>query len=324
MKHKIIIDTDPGIDDTMAIAYAIAHPDIELVALTTIFGNVSVSDATDNALKLLQFFGHPAEVARGEERPLTIAPNPHSYFVHGPNGLGGIELPASSRTATIQSAAEYLVSKTREMPGEIDICAVGPLTNLARALEIDPTIVERVKSVVVMGGSIYRTGNVSPVAEANIWNDPHAAEAVFAASWPLVLAPMDVTTQVVLSPEFFLDLQAANPRTGKLLADMARYYTKFYRSHSGINGCIPHDVMALAYLTIPGVYMQKRGAIAVVTEGPGIGQTIFQPTGQLAVSTMWGERPQHLALLDIDPGLFAAHYYSTIASEITPTETVLY
>ena len=164
-----------------------------------------------------------------------------------------------------------------------------------------------------MGGAIYRPGNVSPVAEANIWNDPHAAEIVFAADWPVILAPLDVTTKVVLSPHFFADLEEADPKIGKLLSDMARFYARFYRSHSGINGCIPHDVMALAYLTIPGVYMQKRGSLATVTKGPGIGQTIFNPTGKPTVDPMWGERPQHTALLDIDAGFFAAHYFSTIA-----------
>ncbi|WP_169054308.1 nucleoside hydrolase [Nitratireductor sp. XY-223] len=320
MTHKIIIDTDPGIDDTMAIAYAIAHPDIDLIALTTIFGNVSVTEATDNALALLDYFGHAGDVARGDSRPLVMEPKPHSYFVHGRNGLGEVEIPASARSVVALDAADYLIEKTKEMPGEIDICAVGPLTNLARALERDPSIAERVKSVCIMGGAVYRPGNVSPVAEANIWNDPHAAERVFAADWPVVLAPLDVTTKVVLSPHFFADLEEADPKVGKLLSDMARFYARFYRSHSGINGCIPHDVMALAYLTIPGVYMQKRGALAAVTEGPGIGQTIFNPAGKPTVDPSWGERPQHTALLDIDAGFFAAHYFDTIARR--PTDEI--
>lgn len=312
MKHKVVLDTDPGIDDTMAIAYAVAHPEIELLGLTTIFGNVSAAEATHNALCLLDFFGHNADVAQGESRPLEINPNPHSYYVHGHNGLGEVDLDSPQRRAVDQSAAEYLVEITRKMPGEINICAVGPLTNLAKALELDPTITQRVKSVVVMGGAVYRRGNVSPVAEANIWNDPHAADAVFAADWPLVLAPLDVTTPVVLSPSFFADLRSANSRVGGLLADMAQFYTRFYRSHSGIEGCIPHDVMALSWLTIPGVYRQQRGSMAVTTHGPGIGQTLFQPTGRRSVDPIWIKRPQHTALVEIDPGFFTADYFSTI------------
>jgi inosine-uridine nucleoside N-ribohydrolase len=312
MKYKVILDTDPGIDDTMAIAYAVAHPQIELLALTTVFGNVSVEESTDNALRLLKFFEHDAEVAKGEARPLSIDPNPHSYSVHGSNGLGEIELEASDRAPVSLSGPEYLIEKTREFPGQINICAVGPLTNLARALELDPTIVDRVKSVVAMGGAVYRPGNVSPVAEANIWNDPHAADAVFAAGWPVVLAPLDVTTPVVLTASFFDDLQVENPKVGKLLADMAKFYTRFYRNHSGFNGCIPHDVMALSYLTTQGIYMQKRGSLAVTTSGPAIGQTIFQPAGRRAIDPMWAKRPKHIALLEIDANYFTADYFTTI------------
>jgi len=313
MKHKVILDTDPGIDDAMAIVYAAAHPQIDLLGLTTIFGNVATKEATRNALQLLDYLGHSGDVAEGEARPLAIAPNEPSYDVHGANGFGGIELPASRREAVATSAVDYMIEKTREFPGEVTICAVGPLTNLARVLERDPAIVARVRQVVVMGGAVYVPGNVSPAAEANFWNDPHAADAVLGARWPLVLAPLDSTMPVVLTHAYFADLAAAAPKAGGLLERMARFYTRFYRSHVGVDGCVPHDVMALAWLTMPGVFTQKTGAMAVTTEGPGIGQTHFLPAGRYTRDPLWQKRRAHTALLDTDAPFFQAEFFRTIA-----------
>ncbi|HET7414014.1 MAG TPA: nucleoside hydrolase [Pararhizobium sp.] len=313
MKHKVILDTDPGIDDAMAIAYAVAHPAIELLALTTIFGNVAVHEATRNALLLLDYLGSTAEVAEGESRPLAIPPNKPSYEVHGANGFGGIEIPASARKPSSLTAADYLIEKTREHPGEITICAVGPLTNLARALERDPSIAGRVRQVVVMGGAVYVPGNVSPAAEANFWNDPHAADAVLGADWPVVLAPLDSTMPVVLTSDYFADLAEVEPVAGGLLAQMAAFYTRFYRSHVGVDGCVPHDVAALAWLTIPGTFIQKTGALAVSTDGPALGQTHFLPAGRYTRDPFWRDRRAQLALLGTDANLFRADFFRTIA-----------
>lgn len=312
MKHKIIIDTDPGIDDAMAIAYAVAHPDLDLLALTTIFGNVSVNEATRNALLLLDYLGHPADVANGEARPVAIAPSEPSYHVHGTNGFGGVEFPPTDRRPSDLAAADYLIETTKRFPNEITICAVGPLTNLARALQRDPTIAERVRQVVVMGGAVYVPGNVSPAAEANFRNDPHAADIVLGASWPVVLAPLDSTLPVVLSDQFFDSLADAEPVAGGLLAKMARFYARFYRSHAGLDGCVPHDVMALTWLTAPGMFMQKTGALAVSTEGPGTGQTHFQPAGRHVRDPFWTSRRAQTVLLDTDARLFRTDFFRTI------------
>ncbi|MEQ8482399.1 MAG: nucleoside hydrolase [Hoeflea sp.] len=312
MPHKIIIDTDPGIDDAMAIAYAIAHPDIELLALTTIFGNVRTHEATRNALALLEHWGATADVAEGESAPVAITANEPGYLVHGRNGFGGVEIAASSRPAHDLDAAQYMIEATRRHPGEITLCAVGPLTNLARALERDPDIVSRVKAVVVMGGAVHRKGNVTPVAEANFWNDPHAADAVLGAGWPLVLAPLDCTMPVLFTPDYMEAVARENPKLGKPLSEMAAAYSRFYRSHLGLGGCVPHDVMAISWLTVPGAFRLQKGALAVIADGPAIGQCIFQPGGTKSRATIFDGRPDHLVMVDTDPALFLADFMAVM------------
>lgn len=308
MKHRVILDTDPGIDDAMAIAYAIAHPDIELLALTTIFGNVKTHEATRNALALLDHWDCAADVAEGEAVPVSMPANEPGYLVHGRNGFGDIDIPASHRSKHALDAVDYIIAASKRFPGEIVLCAVGPLTNLARLLERDPEIVTRLKAVVVMGGAVHRKGNVTPVAEANFWNDPHAADMVLGASWPLVLAPLDCTMPVVFTPDFMQALAGENPKLCKPLAAMAKFYARFYRSHQGLNGCVPHDVMALSWLTVPGAFRLQKGALAVVTDGPAIGQSLFQPGGTQSRARYFDGRTDHLVMVDTDPQMFMADY----------------
>lgn len=313
MAHKIIIDTDPGIDDAMAIAYAIAHPDLELLALTTIFGNVKTHEATSNALALLDHWGSDADVAEGEPAPVEMPANEPSYLVHGRNGFGGLDIPASRRSKHPLGAVDYIIEASRKHPGEITLCAVGPVTNLARLLERDPGIVDRLKGVVVMGGAVHRKGNVTPMAEANFWNDPHAADRVLAARWPLVLAPLDCTMPVVFTPDFMQALIREAPKFGEPLATMSEFYARFYRAHLGIGGCVPHDVMALSWLTVPGAFRLQKGALAVITDGPAIGQTLFQPGGTTSRARCFDDRPDHWVMVDTDSQIFIADYMRVLS-----------
>lgn len=312
MAQKIIIDTDPGIDDAMAIAYAIAHPDLEVLALTTVFGNVRTDEATRNALNLLDHWGSNADVAEGEAGPIQIPANAPSYLVHGRNGFGEVEIPRSSRDKHALDAVDYIIDATKRHPGEIVLCAVGPLTNLARLLERDPEVVARVKAVVVMGGAVHRKGNVTPMAEANFWNDPHAADIVLRAPWPLVLAPLDCTMPVLFTPDYMQALAKKSPALGAPLAAMAEFYARFYRAHMGLGGCVPHDVMALSWLTVPGAFRLQKGALAVITEGPAIGQSVFRPGGTHSRARCFDGRPDHWVMVDTDPGMFMADYMMVI------------
>ena len=275
---KIILDTDPGIDDAIAICYALNHPQLDVLALTTIYGNVAVDLATSNALRLVELNNTTVPVATGTATPLKIAPNPVADFVHGANGFGEIQLPEPTLQAASQSAAELIVELIHKHPGDITLVAVGPLSNIALALELSPDIATLVKEVVVMGGAFHREGNVTPHAEANIWNDPHAARRVLTAAWPLTVHGLDVTYQISFSPAYLDQLAANSDKTGSFLREAAKFYIKFYEKQHNFDGCCPHDQLALSFITHPEWYKLEKGTLDVVTEGESIGKTSIDVT----------------------------------------------
>ena len=288
MTQKIIIDTDPGIDDAMAIHMAFADPRIEVVGLTTIFGNVTTRQATRNALYLAQMAHYPVDVAHGAERPLTRPPQPPADFVHGPEGFGGLPAPVIEAAPDARAAARYLCETCAAAPGEIIICAVGPLTNLAAALALDPGITRTAARVVVMGGSAARHGNVTDCAEANIWNDPHAAEVVFAADWDVTMVGLDVTEKTQCTPRDFAGLATASPIIGGFLADAAAFYFDFHEAKTGTRSCFMHDPSAILAITDPALFGFADMPVTVVCEGDEIGRTVGD--------TVTGRRDTHVAV----------------------------
>lgn len=297
---KMIIDTDPGIDDAMAIFTAMAHPDIELLGLTTTFGNVSVDRATTNALKLVELAGLQIPVAQGVSAPLVKPLAPFPDFVHGVDGFGNLDLDPPSQAFVSQTAAEFIVDQVNLYPGEISLVAVGPLGNLATALKLDPELPAKVKQVVIMGGVIATDGNVSPVAEANILSDPHAADLVFAAPWPLVMVGLDVTHQVMLPRSLFDEIALKNTKVGVFMRDSASFYIDFYSQVRGIDGCYGHDVSAVIYAVQPELFGTVSGPVCVATEGCAMGQTIMSRYGISYPLTYWNDRPVQQACLTVD------------------------
>ncbi|MHB0775526.1 nucleoside hydrolase [Halomonas sp. WWR20] len=291
MSIPIIFDTDPGVDDAQAIAIALAHPQIELLGMTTTYGNVDVDTATHNALLLTQLADQDIPVAQGAAAPSVKAKHPAPAHIHGANGLGNIDLPALERHAVAQTAPAFIVEQLNARPGEIVLVAVGPLGNLAAALQLDPTIIDKVKQVVIMGGSIREGGNVSPVAEANIFNDPHAAARVLTAGWPLTLVGLDATHRCVLSPAHMEKIAASQGELGKVLSESYMFYRHFYQGALGIDGCCPHDSCALAWLLKPEFFTTARGHLNVVTDGFAEGQTVFAPEGREFLGKQWSQAP---------------------------------
>ena len=276
-KQKIIIDTDPGIDDAMAIHLAFAHPQLEVVGMTTIFGNVNCDQATRNAIWLAESAHYHCDVAQGAQTPLVQAPNEPSYYVHGDEGFGDLPAPQISGAPHKLDAADYIIQTCRAHPNEITLCPVGPLTNIAIALQRDPDLVNFVKSVVIMGGAVFVPGNVTDYAEANIWNDPHAADVVFAADWEVVVIGLDVTSQVTCTQEDYQSIADASPQIGQFILDISQFYTRFYQSILHEPVCVLHDPSAIIAITNPELFDYRHVPVQVVCEGDEIGQTVATP-----------------------------------------------
>lgn len=269
---KVLIDTDPGIDDAMAIFYAGLHPDIDLIGMTAVFGNVSVATATRNAIVLADMMEQDIPVAKGAAGPLAQPPNPVSDYVHGAEGFGDLPAQTPSRLPLDIDAADFIVETIHAHPGEVILTPIGPLTNIAEALRRDPGIAEKVAKVVIMGGGIHR-GNVTEFAEANIWNDPHAADAVFAAHWPITMIGLDVTMQVLAYPADFTKCAELAPKLGGFLDRAAQFYMQFYRAQYDINGAQMHDPTALIAITNPEYFALEPLRLEVILTGNRAGQT---------------------------------------------------
>ncbi|MBL4806090.1 MAG: nucleoside hydrolase [Rhodobacteraceae bacterium] len=274
---KIILDTDPGIDDAMAFFQAIGDPKIDLVGMTTIFGNVTVDIATRNAFRLANMVGREIPVARGAEQPLDWKEFSPSSHVHGDEGFGDIAPIPVIGTAHELSADAYLVDTCAKNPGEITICAIGPLTNLALALRRDPNIVNTVKRVVIMGGAFRVNGNISEHAEANIHNDPHAAAEVFAADWEIVMVGLDVTDTILCTEADFAEIKQISPNKGGFIEDMSKFYLEFYRSVDVHGGCSLHDPAAVIACAYPEWFEIVDAKIDVVLTGDKWGNTFEVP-----------------------------------------------
>ncbi len=284
MPLKILFDTDPGVDDAMALLFLHRHPAVELVGITTVFGNAEIDITTRNALYLCERFGIAVPVARGAALPLVRPPRGAAPDVHGDDGLGNLAGPVhTARVADPRPAHRFVIESVRAHPGEVTLLAVGPLTNLALALAEEPAIARQVKQVVVMGGAFGidgQGGNVTPVAEANILSDPHAADAVLTAPWPVTIVGLDVTHRVLMDHAFFERLRAEGGVEGAFIWEASRHYVGFYGRAVGVEGCYVHDSSAVAYAIAPELFTTRAGPVRVVEQGIAIGQTIQRTAGR--------------------------------------------
>jgi purine nucleosidase len=300
---KILLDTDPGIDDAMALLMLARDPRAELVGISTVFGNAPVDITSANALALCHRFGIRAPVARGAAQPLARAAREFPVHIHGHDGLGDVApRPSHDRAHAPVDAAHFICDLARRHAGELTLVAVGPLTNLAQALALDAALPGRVRQVVVMGGAfgtLGHGGNVTPVAEANVICDPHAADIVFGAAWPVTIVGLDVTQQVLMSTAYLDALGEHGGAEGRFIRDITRTYERFYLRRTG-GGIFAHDASAVACALDGTRFQALRGAVRVVTDGLAVGQTIQSPTGRQFSARDWDDLPEQRACVAVD------------------------
>jgi inosine-uridine nucleoside N-ribohydrolase len=300
--RKVIIDTDAGIDDAVALVFALQHPGIEIVGITTVSGNAYVDQCTKNALRVVELSGKNIPVFRGAEKSLVVPLRPPADFVHGKDGLGNTNQPEPKTRAQAKSAAQFIVDATKANPGQITILAVGKLTNLAQAIRLDSAVTRSVKEVVVVGGALRVPGLATPVAEPDMWLDPHAADMVFTAPWKVTMIGLDVNPKVTLSDDLLLRISNKNAKYGPFVYAITRFLLDFHRSFLKVDGINVHDASAIMYLIDPSIYKFRQGPVRVVTEGIAIGQTIM-PVYDFQIEmdpSTWKAKPLVSAAHEVD------------------------
>jgi purine nucleosidase len=304
MTTKMILDCDTGVDDTMAILYAALHPDIDLLAVGTVWGNVDVPTATRNSLHTLELVGRgDIPVAQGAAGPLAGAGTYYAYFVHGDDGQGNVYDGAPVGPAADVSAVQQIIDLVHANPGEVWLVPVGPLTNIAMALALDPELPSLVAGVSLMGGTACAPGNVSPVAEANIAHDAEAAAAVFRAPWPIVMAGLDVTMEVLITAERRTVLDEGGA-VAQYLSRIMQFYGDYIGQSFGHWVATMHDSIAVA--AAAGTLKVNLAPVVNVevdtTGGPGHGQTICDLRGKYTGYPAQ-EGAHCTVLLDIDESI---------------------
>ena len=300
-KIKIIMDVDPGIDDAIAMCFAFGSEKFDILGFTTVFGNRSVDVTTENALRILELIGRTdVPVAKGAGRPIVKPYNmPKKSIVHGEDGLGDMEnpLPAPTTKALDISAVEFMAQTIRNSEEPITLVPVGPLTNIATFIMTHPELLPKVKEIVLMGGSTMR-GCISPVAEANVGNDPEAAHIVFSSGVKIRMAGLDATWKGYISFDELEEFRKVNWLT-EIFYQMSGIYAEHYKLRMKEKGLAMHDSLPLAWLIDPSIVTSKDYYVKVDINGRyTYGMTVTD------VNNVMGEKPNATVAMDVDRGRF--------------------
>lgn len=276
---KLILDLDTGVDDALAIAYALGSPEFDLIAITGTYGNVLMEQGVRNSLAITDLLGHPeVKVYKG----LSHASTKDSFevldisaFIHGQNGIGDVDIPDSTREPETESAVDFIIDAAKTYKEQLVYVPTGPLTNIAAALEKAPEIKDLIGKIVLMGGALTVPGNVNAWTEANISQDPDAANALFRSGAKSTMIGLDVTLQTLLTYKETQQWRDLGTTAGKFLADMTDYYIKAYETTAPhLGGCGLHDPLAVGVAADPTLVTMLDINMQVDVEGPTRGRTI--------------------------------------------------
>lgn len=300
---KIIIDTDPGIDDAMAILLALRSPEVEVIGLTTIYGNVYTTLATRNALHLLEIAGRTdIPVAEGSHVTITQGTKLRiADFVHGADGLGNQNFHPPKGKPIEQSAADFIVEQANLYPGKVTVVALGPLTNIALALQQDPAFVKNIGQIVLLGGAFAVNGNVNPAAEANIFGDPDAADIVFTCGADVVAVGINVTHQVFMTDADRDKLVCSKGKYAQYLCKILEVYFSYHHDAYSTRGVYLHDPTALLVAVNPSLFTYMEGIVRVQTNGITRGLTLlYNKQKRFAEITEWSDKPSVKVAVTVD------------------------
>ncbi|CAA2933686.1 probable uridine nucleosidase 2 [Olea europaea subsp. europaea] len=302
-RKKIIIDTDPGIDDAMAIFLALKSPEVEVIGLSTIYGNVYTTLATKNALHLLEI-AERTDIPVAEGSHVTINKGTKlriADFVHGTDGLGNQNFPPPKGKPIELSAADFLIQQANLYPGKVTVVALGPLTNVALAIQSDPSFVKNIGQIVLLGGAFAVNGNVNPAAEANIFGDPEAADIVFTSGADVLAVGINVTHQVVLTDADRDKLAESNGKFAQYLNKILDVYFSYHHDAYSTKGVYLHDPTALLAAVNPSLITCTEGAVRVQTTGITRGLTLFYNKQKRFVEvTEWSDKPSVKVAVTVD------------------------
>ncbi|KAL4347395.1 hypothetical protein GQ457_17G006080 [Hibiscus cannabinus] len=300
---KIIIDTDPGVDDAMAIFLALRSPEVEIIGLTTIFGNVYTTLATRNALHLLEVADRTdIPVAEGSHVTITKGTKLRiADFVHGVDGLGNQNFPPPQGKPIDMSAPDFLIEQANLYPGKVTVVALGPLTNVALAIQQDPSFVKNIGQIVLLGGAFAVNGNVNPAAEANIFGDPDAADIVFTSGADILAVGINVTHQVVFTDADRDKLASSTGTFAQYLCKILGVYFDYHYEAYGTKGVYLHDPTTVLAAINPSLITYTEGAVRVQTNGITRGLTLlYNKQKRFAEITEWTDQPSVKVAVTVD------------------------